>query len=58
MNGRTKLFRQAENAIMEDVPWVPVIYHDVPRYCTTHGCRTSKPHPSWIGRYEKMWIRQ
>lgn len=54
---RTKIFRQAENIIMEDVPWVPVIY---PVFPLLHHPRlqNAKPDPSWIWRYEKMWIRQ
>ena len=53
---RTKLFRQAENTVMEDVPWVPVIN---PVFTLLHHTRlqNAKPHSIWIWRYERMWLR-
>jgi ABC-type transport system substrate-binding protein len=52
---RTRLFRQAENLIMQDAPWAPlchlqtlVLYN--PR---VHG---TSPHLVWGWRYERMWL--
>jgi ABC-type transport system substrate-binding protein len=52
---RTRLFRQAENIIMEDVPWAPLIHEQFPvlYHPRVHG---ADPHPVWLYRYEYMWL--
>jgi ABC-type transport system substrate-binding protein len=52
---RTRLFRQAENIIMQDAPWVPLIHEQYPvlYHPRVHG---ANPHPVWLWRYEYMWL--
>jgi ABC-type transport system substrate-binding protein len=53
---RTELFRKAEDLITQDVPWVPVVY---PIFPILHHPRLQNaiPHPVWLWRYERMWLR-
>jgi ABC-type transport system substrate-binding protein len=52
---RTRLFRQAENLIMQDAPWAPLIHEQIPvlYHPRVHG---TDPHPVWLWRYEYMWL--
>jgi ABC-type transport system substrate-binding protein len=52
---RTRLFRQAENIIMQDAPWAPLIHEQFPvlYHPRVHG---ADPHPVWLYRYEHMWL--
>jgi oligopeptide transport system substrate-binding protein len=52
---RTRLFRQAEDLIMRDAPWVPLDHEVVPLLYNprVHG---AQPHPVWGWRYEWMWL--
>jgi len=52
---RTRLFRQAENLIMQDAPWAPLIHEQYPvlYHPRVHG---ADPHPVWLWRYEHMWL--
>lgn len=52
---RTCLFRQAENIIMQDAPWAPLIHEQFPvlYHPRVHG---TDPHPVWLYRYEYMWL--
>ncbi|MGA2279351.1 MAG: ABC transporter substrate-binding protein [Verrucomicrobiota bacterium] len=52
---RTRLFRQAENLIMQDAPWAPLIHEQIPvlYHPRVHG---TGPHPVWLWRYERMWL--
>jgi len=52
---RTRLFRQAETLIMQDAPWAPLIYEQIPVLYNprVHG---TEPHPVWLWRYERMWL--
>jgi ABC-type transport system substrate-binding protein len=52
---RTRLFRLAENKVLEDAPWVPLIHEQIPvlYHPRLHG---TQPHPVWLWRYEKMWL--
>jgi ABC-type transport system substrate-binding protein len=53
-NKRTRLFREAENIVLEDAPWVPLINEQVP--VLYHPRVHAKPHPVWMWRYERMWL--
>jgi peptide/nickel transport system substrate-binding protein len=52
---RTRLFRQAENLVMQDAPWAPLIHEQYPvlYHPRVHG---TEPHPVWLYRYERMWL--
>lgn len=52
---RTRLFKKAEDLIMEDAPWVPLDNEIIPVLYNprVHG---TKPHPVWLWRYEWMWL--
>jgi len=52
---RTRLFRQAESLVMQDVPWAPLIHEQYPilYHPRVHG---TEPHPVWLYRYERMWL--
>jgi ABC-type transport system substrate-binding protein len=54
-NERTRLFREAENIIMQDAPWAPLIHEFEPvlYHPRVHG---ADGHPVWLWRYEKMWL--
>ncbi len=52
---RTRLFREAEDVIMQDAPWVPLIHEQVPVLYHPR-LRGTTPHPVWLWRYEKMWF--
>jgi oligopeptide transport system substrate-binding protein len=54
-NERTRLFREAEAAIMTDAPWVPILHERIPmlRHPSLHG---AVPHPVWLWRYQYMWL--
>ncbi|MGO8837268.1 MAG: ABC transporter substrate-binding protein [Limisphaerales bacterium] len=54
-NDRTRMFRQAENLVLQDAPWALLIHEQTlalyhPR---VHG---TDPHPVWLWRYERMWL--
>lgn len=55
LNARTRLFKQAEDLIMQDAPWAPLIHESVPVIYNrrVHG---TQPHPVWLWRYEWMWL--
>jgi ABC-type transport system substrate-binding protein len=52
---RNRLFMRAENFIMQDAPWAPLIHESVPVLYNprVHG---TQPHPMWLWRYEWMWL--
>ena len=52
---RTRLYRQAEDLIMRDAPWVPLMHEVLPMVYNprVHG---TQPHPVWLYRYEWMWL--
>ena len=52
---RTRLFMKAEDLIMQDAPWVPLIHEVFPILYNprVHG---TEPHPVWMWRYEWMWL--
>jgi ABC-type transport system substrate-binding protein len=52
---RTRLFREAEDIVMKDAPWVPLIHEQVPVLYHPR-LRGTTPHPVWLWRYEKMWF--
>jgi ABC-type transport system substrate-binding protein len=52
---RTRLFREAEDLVMKDAPWVPLIHEQIPVLYHPRLCGTT-PHPVWLWRYEKMWF--
>jgi oligopeptide transport system substrate-binding protein len=52
---RTRLFLQAEDLIMGDAPWVPLIHEILPVLYNPRVHGTS-PHPVWLWRYEWMWL--
>jgi peptide/nickel transport system substrate-binding protein len=52
---RTRLFREAENIVVEDAPWVPLVHEQIPVLYHPR-LRGAQPHPVWLWRYEKMWI--
>jgi oligopeptide transport system substrate-binding protein len=52
---RTRLFRQAENLIVQDAPWAPLIHPQT--LCLYHPrVHGTAPHPVWLWRYERMWL--
>jgi ABC-type transport system substrate-binding protein len=53
---RTRLFREGEDLIMRDAPWVPLVHEHIPvlYHPRVHG---ANPHPVWLWRYERMWIK-
>jgi ABC-type transport system substrate-binding protein len=52
---RTRLFREAEDIIMKDAPWVPLVHEQYPVLYHPR-LRGTAPHPVWLWRYEKMWF--
>jgi ABC-type transport system substrate-binding protein len=52
---RTRLFREAENLVVADAPWVPLVHEQIPVLYHPR-LRGAQPHPVWLWRYEKMWI--
>ncbi len=52
---RTRLFQQAEDLIVQDAPWAPLIHEQIPVLYNPrlHG---TEPHPVWLWRYERMWL--
>jgi ABC-type transport system substrate-binding protein len=52
---RTRLFEKAEDIIMQDGPWVPLI-HEVTPILYNPRVHGTQPHPVWLWRYEWMWL--
>ncbi|HTV61572.1 MAG TPA: ABC transporter substrate-binding protein [Verrucomicrobiae bacterium] len=52
---RTRLFLRAEDLIMDDAPWVPLIHEVLPVLYNPRVHNTA-PHPVWLWRYEWMWL--
>ncbi len=52
---RLRLFRQAEDLIMTDAPWVPLVHEQVPILYSPR-LRGTAPDPVWLWRWERMWI--
>jgi oligopeptide transport system substrate-binding protein len=52
---RARLFRKAEDLIMQDAPWVPTI-HEVTPILYNPRVHGTQPHPVWLWRYEWMWL--
>ena len=52
---RTRRYRHAEDLIMRDAPWVPLMHEVLPMVYSprVHG---TQPHPVWLWRYEWMWL--
>jgi len=52
---RMRLFQQAEDQVMRDAPWAPLVHERIPVLYNprVHG---TAPHPVWLWRYEYMWL--
>jgi oligopeptide transport system substrate-binding protein len=52
---RTRLFQEAEDLILQDAPWAPLIHEEVPVLYNprVHG---AEPHPVLLWRFEDMWL--
>lgn len=52
---RTRIFREAEDAILEDAPLAPLT-HDVMPVLFNPRVHGVQPHPVWLWRFEWMWL--
>ena len=52
---RTRIFREAEDAILKDAPLAPLT-HDVLPVLFNPRVHGVQPHPVWLWRYEWMWL--
>jgi peptide/nickel transport system substrate-binding protein len=52
---RQTLFREAEQLVVQDAPWAPILHEQLPviNHPRLHG---TDQHPVWLWRYEKMWL--
>lgn len=52
---RQRWFAEAETAVANDAPWVPVLHEQIPMltHPRLHG---TDSHPVWLWRYEYMWL--
>lgn len=54
---RLQLYRQAEEIIVQDAPWVP-LYHPYLYILYQPWVKGHKLHPVWPNRYERFWIER
>ncbi len=54
---RRERFRAAENRILIDAPWIPLLHAQFPmlRNQRVHGFA---PHPVWLWRFNDMWLSE
>jgi peptide/nickel transport system substrate-binding protein len=54
---RLQLFREAEDLVIRDAPWVPLFSEQL-NVISHPRLRGDVPHPVWGWRYENMWLSE